>query len=89
MTERSSFEGLDSWIEELKKHGPNNLSMCIAGNKKDLKDQWAVTEQELKEKAKKIDASYCLTSAQDGDGIEVNFLEILFPNYSYEVRKPS
>jgi Ras family len=47
MTDVSTFHGLDSWLEELKKHGPNNLSMCIAGNKKDLKDEWKITEEQL------------------------------------------
>ena len=71
MTDLSSFVGLDNWLEELKKHGPNNLSMCIAGNKKDLQDDWKVTKEQLKQRAKSVDASFILTSALDDEGIEV------------------
>jgi hypothetical protein len=51
--------------------------MCIAGNKKDLVDQWKVTEEQLKSKAKSIDSSYILTSALDDEGIEEAFIEIV------------
>lgn len=84
MTEYSSFVGLDNWLEELKKHGPNNLSMCIAGNKKDLQDEWKVTKEQLKQKAKSVDASYILTSALEDEGIEVGKQNVYF-NYA---RKP-
>ena len=80
----SSFQGLDNWIEELKKHGPNNLSMCIAGNKKDLEDERQVAESLIKKKAKSIDSSYILTSALDDEGIEVRIKQYFILTHQKE-----
>jgi GTPase SAR1 family protein len=35
----SSFKTLQTWVEELKTHGPREIVITIAGNKADLEDK--------------------------------------------------
>ena len=39
ITRRSSFETLQAWVKELKQLGPENIIICVCGNKSDLKDK--------------------------------------------------
>ena len=44
ITEQGSFEGLDNWISEMKRHckhrsGVEKVNMILIGNKLDLKEQ--------------------------------------------------
>lgn len=39
ITDQSTFEGINLWLDELKKHGPDLIFYQIAANKSDLKDQ--------------------------------------------------
>jgi GTPase SAR1 family protein len=39
LREQNSFKTLKDWIEELKEKGPENIVICIAGNKRDLEAQ--------------------------------------------------
>ena len=36
---QESFQGVKSWIRELREKGPRNIIIAIAGNKIDLEDQ--------------------------------------------------
>ena len=36
ITQKPSFQTLRNWVEELKKNGPANIIMAVAGNKCDL-----------------------------------------------------
>ena len=39
ITRPESFNTLQRWIKELKDKGPEEIRICIAGNKRDLEDQ--------------------------------------------------
>ncbi|XP_066912083.1 uncharacterized protein [Clytia hemisphaerica] len=45
ITSKTSFLGAKRWMEELQKHGPENIVLVIAGNKNDLEDKREVLEQ--------------------------------------------
>lgn len=79
ITDYSSFEGLETWVKELKKHGPDNLRICIAANKSDMIEQREVSEKDLEKYVKEIDASLCYTSALDDEGIEVRQPRLFYP----------
>ena len=37
MTNRRSFEALETWLSDVKERADKNVVICIAGNKMDLK----------------------------------------------------
>lgn len=39
ITRRSSFDTLQAWVKELRQLGPENIIICVCGNKSDLKDK--------------------------------------------------
>ena len=48
LTEKKTFERLESWIESLKNHASEKLAIVIAGNKSDLSDKKINLDNELK-----------------------------------------
>lgn len=50
VTSRESFEGLKTWMDELKEKGPQNMVIAVVGNKIDLLNE-AVSIQEGQEYA--------------------------------------
>jgi len=77
LTNKSSLYGLEDWINMIKDHAPENVAVCIAGNKSDLEDYIDVTEEELKAVADKSGYNYILTSAYQNKGIEEAFTSIV------------
>ena len=50
--DRSSFDNISTWIEELQKHAEKNICIMLIGNKVDLPDdKIKVTTEEGMEKA--------------------------------------
>ena len=46
VTNRSSFESLPEWLEEIKEHGGSDVEIIICGNKIDLESKRMVSEEE-------------------------------------------
>ena len=64
ITRRDSFEEVKNyWYEQLKTCGEKNIVIGLAGNKCDMFDKEAVTEEEAKNFANEIGAQFQLTSA--------------------------
>eukprot|EP00826_Nyctotherus_ovalis_P057812 TRINITY_DN7915_c0_g2_i3.p1 TRINITY_DN7915_c0_g2~~TRINITY_DN7915_c0_g2_i3.p1 ORF type:complete len:157 (-),score=62.87 TRINITY_DN7915_c0_g2_i3:97-567(-) len=76
ITDRKSFEGVAFWMTELKANAPETIKIFIAANKSDLIDQEAVSLSEGKKFAEQHNATFQLTSAKDGSGIEKLFSTI-------------
>lgn len=79
LSNRTSFESLQKWIDEIKNHLPNTV-IAIIGNKVDLPDR-RIEYEESKKFADKNNFAYFETSAKEGTGINAVFdymtLEIL------------
>ena len=73
ITNKESFNGIVYWMSELKKNAPENIKILIVANKSDLVDQEVVSLEEGKEFAEKNNATFQMTSAKDGTGIEKLF----------------
>ncbi len=71
LSNKTSYESLIKWIEEIKSHLPNIL-ISIVGNKVDLPGR-RVTKEEGESFAKKHDVAYFETSAKEGTGIDIVF----------------
>ena len=88
ITVKESFNEIkDYWYNQVKENCPTNTIICLAGNKCDLFEREAVTEEEGKELAEDIGAIFKLTSPKEKIGIDELFQTIgykilpnLFPN---------
>lgn len=76
LTERSSFEGVQKWLDEYnKQHNPIFKRMIVLiGNKNDLIDHRAISKEEVELYAKNNDMFYWETSAKEGKGVEESFM---------------
>ena len=74
ITSSASFENLKNvWYKELKDYGEKFTVLGIVGNKSDLYENEEVNDEEVREYAKTIDATFVLTSAKKGDNIDFLF----------------
>ncbi|OMJ86679.1 hypothetical protein SteCoe_11765 [Stentor coeruleus] len=83
ITKKDSFEGLKRWHKELTDFGPKDISVIIAGNKEDLVQNEAVSQEEALQFAKSIGALYKKTSAKTNVGVELMFRDLaakMFPD---------
>ena len=77
----TSFQRLkEVWYDDVKKYGEKCTLIAIIGNKCDMFLNEKVKEEEAREFAKSIGASFYLTSAKTGEGIKELF-EDLFEKY--------
>jgi len=76
ITKMASFKTLQSWVEELRAHGPKDIIIAIAGNKADLADKREVDVTAAEAYAKSIGASYTETSAKDDLHVQTLFIQI-------------
>ena len=92
ITRRDSFEEVKNyWYEQLKTCGEKNIVIGLAGNKCDMFDKEAVTEEEAKNFANEIGAQFQLTSAFKNMGIDDLFrmvgCKFLDPNFQDKKKK--
>ena len=71
LTEKKTFERLESWIENLKNNAPAKIVIMIAGNKLDLSDKKVNLENELKPYKEKYECYEI--SAKSGANISLVF----------------
>jgi small GTP-binding protein len=74
---RPSFEAIDGWYEGILRELPNRPQFYLIGNKRDLADGRAVSEEMGAELAAKIGAEFCEVSAMaDCKGVIALFEQI-------------
>ncbi|KAH7722280.1 Ras family protein [Aphelenchoides avenae] len=71
ISRRQTYENLGSWIDELTRSGSESLQLFVMGNKSDLDEFRAVSEEEGHQFAENHNACYFETSALNGKGIEM------------------
>ena len=70
ITKKESFENLKNfWVKEIQNNSVNSPILGIAANKNDLYAEEAVNEQEARDFAAQINASFKLCSAYNNSGI--------------------
>lgn len=69
ITNRSSFDELGRWINDIRNNAPEDAKIILVGNKTDLEIDRAVSQEEGKEKADYHGALFLEVSAKTGDGI--------------------
>ena len=77
ITRKESYDSMkNDWYKQLKDYADPDIIIGIAGNKSDLYDEEAVSEQEARDFAKSIGAVFGLTSAQGNTGINELFKDM-------------
>lgn len=71
----NTLNGLQVYMDELAKSNPS-AHLIIAANKADLIDQHQLDSVQVEKFARAINAPYYLTSARQGDGVEVVFRQL-------------
>lgn len=72
MTDKSSFDSLNKWIDELKRLCPNELTLILVANKIDQEPR-SVYTSEGEKFAQDKNIRYFETSAATGDGVDQLF----------------
>ena len=83
ITEKESFNHIDSWITECKKIAPETALLVLIGNKNDLNENREVSYNEGLKLAEKNNMLFFETSAKNGENIEKIFkesVEYIFKN---------
>lgn len=73
LTNRVSFENLDSWISTFKEFAGEETSIIIVGNKCDLQDKIEVSNEEATQWSESCGYLYFCVSANTGEGIPALF----------------
>lgn len=86
ITNQGSFYALQDWIKEIKRYGPGECVVAIAGNKCDLEDQREISTESAREYAESVEAIFAETSALSSRNVQELFLEISrrLPQPNYE-----
>lgn len=73
ITNRDTFENIETWLEKLKELGDNQSLLMVVGNKVDNEAERAITESEGAEFAKSHNAAFFEISAQSGYNVSEMF----------------
>ena len=73
---RKSFDGLDTWLNDLHTFGSPNAIVLLVSNKIDIAAERTVTQAEAEDFAKRHGIEYLETSAKDGSNIEEVFIRL-------------
>ncbi len=75
INDSSTFDHLNSWLVDSRQMGRNDISVVVAGNKSDLKDERQVTFLDASRFAQENEALFLETSALTGENVEEVFLK--------------
>eukprot|EP00761_Pharyngomonas_kirbyi_P013629 gb/GECH01013658.1/.p1 GENE.gb/GECH01013658.1/~~gb/GECH01013658.1/.p1 ORF type:complete len:223 (+),score=51.94 gb/GECH01013658.1/:1-669(+) len=75
ITDHDTFDKVKDWVKELRGIVGNDIVLCIAGNKCDLRNH-QVKQSEYQQYAKSVGAEHFMTSAKANKGVEEAFLSL-------------
>ena len=73
ITNNTSFESIEKWINDLKGAADKDLTIIVVGNKCDLEEKRQVTKEKGEEKANKLEVAFMETSAFSGENLDKAF----------------
>ena len=83
ITNRESFDLLETWMNELKENNKIDISKVLIGNKSDLAEEREVQREEAEKFAESINCKYFEGSAKSGENIKEALDEIAKLTYFY------
>ncbi len=75
LTRKETFENLKYWIDAVWKISPG-IPLIMLGNKSDLQEELAVSDEQIKKFSDKFTSTWYLTSAKTGDNVEEAFQKL-------------
>ena len=85
ITKKSSFDNVDSWLNDLKLNNDENINIILIGNKTDLEEKREISIENGEKKAINNKIGFIETSAKNGNNIEKVF-DVMIKNI-YEKNK--
>ena len=82
ITERNTFELMDSWLDNMRQNNRMNIGKVLIGNKSDLESERIVSKKEGEQLAKLLECKYYETSAKTGQNINQAMDEMAKITYS-------
>jgi len=76
ITDRSSFDEIDNWVEDVRKVGSNNEKFILVGNKCDLVEQRKVDFDEGEDLAGLLEMKFIETSAKSRVNVDYVFRDL-------------
>ena len=76
ITDKTTFEKTNFWMEQIKLNGPENPKLILVGNKCDLSNERKVSIEEGENFAKKNNIKFFESSAKEGTNVNELFLEL-------------
>ena len=76
LTNKESFDLLDTWMDELKNNNKMDISKVLIGNKADLADKIEVPKEEIENFTKIVKCDYFECSAKTGQNVNEALDEI-------------
>lgn len=73
ITQAQSFENIQRWLNEVREYSAENILLMLVGNKRDLKDQREVSQQQAMEFAKANKLFFLETSAFNEQNVSLAF----------------
>ena len=73
ITDRQSFQDVQTWLAEVEKFGQENVIKLLVGNKCDLESERQVSFEEGKELAQSLGVKFLETSAKQSNNVENAF----------------
>ena len=77
ITDRSSFEHIRNWIEQIKEEAPEQIIIYLVGNKIDNKNNRLVSNEEATKLAEEFGLKYFETSAKSNENVDSTFLGLI------------
>ncbi|KAM0999376.1 hypothetical protein FF1_006085 [Malus domestica] len=87
ITKRPTFENVQRWLRELRDHADSNIVIMMTGNKSDLINLRAVSEDDGQSLAEREGLSFLETSALEATNVEKAFQTILTEIYHIVSKK--
>ena len=77
ITNADSFKSIPNWVEQCEQYSCSNVTIMIAGNKCDLKEQRQVSEAEGRDFAFDNNLLWMETSAKTGTNVDEMFITLI------------
>ena len=76
ITDRESFNNVNTWLSEVRKHAGGQVVKLLVGNKCDLEEERVVSRQEGQDFADSLGVSFLETSAKQRVNIDESFMTL-------------
>ncbi|MCQ2819804.1 MAG: GTP-binding protein [archaeon] len=73
LTQESSFDSLESWLEDVKESAPKNVTVFLVANKSDLAEERKVSQEQIENFANNTNLFYVEVSAKKGNNTTLLF----------------